>query len=194
MGVNSMKIVGIDLSLTGTGIIVLENGAIVHQSLIKSKTTTGFVDEVKRLRRIVDEIMVTVKQEAPYLVLIEGLAFMARNTTALVQLAGLNYLLRSSLVDNSIPFIIVAPSTLKKFVTGKGSGPKDVMMLETFKRWGVTLVDNNICDAYGLAKIGEALVQIDNKKHWNQLTKPQQEVVKLLVQQFEINPGIYAKT
>lgn len=186
MGNDQIITMGVDLSLTGTGVIVLRNGEIIHEELIKSKSTKTYVDEVRRIQQIVQSIITIAGGYSPQLVVIEGLAFMARNTTALVQLAGLNYLLRAALVGQGIPFVIVAPSTLKKFVTGKGSGPKDVMMLETFKRWGVTLVDNNVCDAYGLAKTGEALIRTDRKE----LTKPQQEVIKLLTQQLDT----YAKT
>lgn len=189
-----MTVMGADLSLSGTGVVILKDGELLHQKLIKSKPTTNAVDEVKRLLGIVEDLLVHVSVDKPVLVVIEGLAFMARNTSALVQLSALNYLFRAALVNQNIKFVVVAPSTLKKFVTGKGSGPKDVMMLETFKRWGVTLVDNNICDAYGLAKIGEAILNVNDKKKWAELTAPQQSVVKLLIQQTEINPGVYAKT
>jgi len=95
-----------------------------------------------------------------------------------VQLAALNYLTRELIYDINKEFIIVAPTSLKKFITGKGNSGKDIMILETYKRYGVSFDDNNICDAFSLAKVGEALY---NKKI--KLTKPQAEVINLLKEQ-----------
>lgn len=53
---------------------------------------------------------------------------------------------------------IVPPSTLKKYVTGKGSSPKDVMIKEVYRKWGRDLNDNNAADAYGLSKLAQAIV------------------------------------
>jgi hypothetical protein len=49
------------------------------------------------------------------------------------------------------------------------------MMLETFKRYGESFADQNLCDAYALARVGEALLDKNVK-----LIKPQEEVINLL--------------
>lgn len=174
--------IGLDLSLAKTGIAILRDEDTVYTGLIKSKPSGESARaETERLVGIVQEIELTIAEhlgsEKPDIVVIEGLAFMARNTTALVQLAGLNYLVRAFLLAQEWSFLIVAPSTLKKYVTGKGNSDKGVIILEVYKRWGESLLDDNIADAFGLAKIGEALLSpdIDTK-----LGKPQQEVLKLL--------------
>ena len=77
------------------------------------------------------------------------------------------------------PFIIVAPTTLKKFATGSGKGDKDMMMMEVFKTYGFSAMDNNECDAYALAAVGQALLGTPLRK----LLKPQQEVIDLLKKQ-----------
>ena len=146
---------GIDPSLVGTGIICLrDDGEIERQQLIKTKPTTNHLDELKRLIKIVNEIDYTGVD----FVAMEGMAFMARNTTSLVQLSGLNYMIREKLYSLSIPFIIVAPMALKKFITGKGNAPKEFMLMEIYKRFGKEFRDNNLCDAYSLAKLGEAYI------------------------------------
>jgi len=171
---------GVDLSLTGTGLVILENGKSVYQDLIKSKPSGDKpIDEVKRIRKIVETIELTVGEYMPTIAVIEGLAFMARNSTALVQLSALNYMTRAMLMDYHVPFIIVAPTSLKKFVTGNGAAKKDVMLIETFKRYGVSILDDNVCDAYGLAQVGLAL-QGGNSKV---TTKLQEEVLALLTKQ-----------
>jgi hypothetical protein len=48
----------------------------------------------------------------------------------------------------------VAPSMLKKYVTGKGTGvQKNQILLATYKKWGVEFTDDNAADSYGLARI-----------------------------------------
>ena len=170
-----MKILGLDLSLTGTGVAVIEGGKLVTSDLIKSKPSGPRPkDEARRIQGIVDKISEHIDTYSPDLVVIEGIAFMAKNTTALAQLAGLNYLVRALLLNRGIDFIIVAPSTLKKFITGKGNSQKDVMMLETYKQYGLSLLDDNIVDAHGLAQVGHAVNDRDK------ITKTQMEVVHLV--------------
>lgn len=177
-----MVAIGIDPSLTGTGVVVLKGGKLVEKHLIKTKRAgDDYISETKRLIHIRDSVLDIVEKYQPDVICMEGMAFMAKNTTALVQLAGLNYLIRAELTLQPIltKWVIVAPSSLKKFITGKGTGQKDLVMLEIYKRYGVTMSDNNEADAYGLAQVGTALLEANKKT----LTKAQQEVVALLIKQ-----------
>jgi len=177
---NNIISIGLDLSLTGTGVVVLKNGKIIKQKLIKSKPAgDNPVDELKRILKIINEIELVLSEELYGIAVIEGLAFMVRNATALVQLSALNYMIRAVLLKKNIPFIIVAPTSLKKFITGDGKSKKDVILMEVYKRYGVTIFDDNEADAYGLAQIGLALLGGNTKK----TTAKQNEVIKLLSKQ-----------
>ncbi len=171
-----MITVGLDLSLTGTGVCVLtDSGHSLHT--IKSKPSGDrHLDELLRLKKIVSDIedILIEQDEEVDLVAIEGLAFAARNTTALVQLAGLNYLVRSLLHDMNKGFLVVAPTSLKKYATGKGNCPKDTVMLEIYKKYGVTVLDNNAADGFILSKIARAYL----KK--GKLLKYESEVIDIL--------------
>ena len=173
--------VGLDLSLTGSGVVVLEDGKIIEQRLIKSKPTPDGKpkDEVERIQKIVTDIELIVSEFKPQVAVIEGLAFMVRNATALVQLSALNYMTRAMLLDYDIPFIIVAPTSLKKFITGNGAAKKDIILIELYKRYGVTILDDNEADAYGLSQIGLVLLNGNSKV----TTKLQNEVILLLKKQ-----------
>jgi hypothetical protein len=86
-------------------------------------------------------------------------------------------------LDNPIGYpIIVAPQQLKKFTTGKGNAPKDIMTKEVLKRWGYDTNDTNLADAYALARVAYA-----------QAAEPampgfQLEVIKALVGRTEWHP------
>jgi len=175
-----IKSIGIDLSLVGTGVVLLENGKLIKKVLIKSnKGGEKPVDELKRIRKIVEDIEMMISEDIPDIAVVEGMAFMARNTTALVQLAALNYMTRAVLFDYNIPFIIVAPTSLKKFITGNGAAKKDVMLIEIYKRYNVTILDDNVADAYSLAQVGLGLLEANSKP----LILKQKEVLDLLTKQ-----------
>lgn len=175
--------VGLDLSLTHTGYaIVQSDGTVLASGVIKSKPSGDKpIDETNRIVKIVETAMERIDEvlpEGPDLVIIEGLAFMAKGTS-LVQLAGLNYITRILLAEFRWPFIIVAPTTLKKFITGSGKGDKDMMMMGVYKNYGFESSDNNECDAYSLAVCGLGVMG----SPINKLIKPQEEVVALLKKQ-----------
>lgn len=181
---NTIKSIGLDISLTGTGLVILEKGKIIQQKLIKSKPIPNGTprDEVLRMLKIVEEIEDVVSEYNPTIAVIEGLAFGIQKTTSLTQLAALNFFTRARLIDYRIPFVIVFPTTLKKFITGSGASKKDVLMMEIYKRWGVSIADNNEADAYSLAQVGLALFGGNSKA----ITKFQQEVINLLKKQLQI--------
>lgn len=172
-----MKIIGIDPSLTSTGVVVLVNGKIKDKYLVETKPTNNYYDEIRRLIKISESFSLDGKID---LVVVEGIAYGIKKASALAQLCGLNYLIRKRLIEAEIPFVIVAPTTLKKFITGNGTAAKEELMLDVLKRFGVTLRDNNLCDAYGLAMIGYTL-----KKNNPKVTKFQKEVLELLKTQIK---------
>lgn len=173
--------IGLDLSLTGTGVVVMVNGKTVKSVVVTSKPTDKTAPgELARLLKIRSEIWKVIGGYLPDVVVIEGLAFMAHNTTALAQLAALNYLVREKLFAFGLRFVVVAPTTLKKYITGKGNAPKEQMLMETLRNYGVAFVDNNLCDAFGLATLGNhvmdtEMVGVSTREEVVALIRPQLE-------------------
>lgn len=173
-------VVGLDLSLTGTGIAVLKNDKLIHSGVIKSKPLGDTpTHEIKRLQGIVNEIADMISALKVDLIVIEGLAFMAHQTTAIMQLAGLNYMVRAMAMASNIPFAICAPMTLKKFICEKGNMHKEQVLLEVYKQYGESMLDNNVADAFVLAKIGAASLG----NHKLKLRVRQTEVATLIKKQ-----------
>jgi len=176
-----MTTLGLDLSLTNTGVCILSEKEHVLRNIKSKPQGDTPVDELLRIKGILSDIedIITDGEYEIELVAIEGLAFMARNTTALVQLSALNYLTRNLLYEYNKPFVIVAPTSLKKFITGKGVAPKDTMMLEVYKRYNTSILDNNTCDAFALAQCAMAFTKGEK------LPKYQEEVIALLDKQIQ---------
>lgn len=150
------RVLGIDPSLTGTGLVVVEDdGQVPYEHAFGTKAS---MDMVGRLHTLSERALDIYRAHAPDLVVIEGLAF-GQHSSAVTGLAGLHWLLRYRLYRELVCCpVVVPPTTLKKFVTGKGNSPKDVMMMKVLKRWRREYTDNNLCDAYCLARWGQAFL------------------------------------
>jgi crossover junction endodeoxyribonuclease RuvC len=143
--------VGIDPSLTSTAIVILDQDSkIYNQKLIK--TAAGdFETTEERLLHIVREVNYVANLPRLEKVYIEGLSFGSKGQS-MMQLAALHFLIRCFMFKRGMNYAVVPPTTVKKFVTGKGNSKKELMLLKTFKRWGVEFEDNNLCDAYCIAQ------------------------------------------
>ena len=157
-GVTSEKVyIGIDQSYSGFGVTLLgEDGSFV--TTVTKFESTG-VDRLKEIHDYVGEIVdgawYTVQDVA-----MEGYAYgsqmanMAGELGATVKLA----------LYPTKP-LIVAPTSLKKYVTGKGNaGAKSQMILQVYKKWNVELLDDNAADSYGLARIASGYATTEYEK------------------------------
>ena len=71
-------------------------------------------------------------------------------------LIGLTYIIRLWLWKKSKPALVVAPTGLKKFVTGDGKAEKSMIIREVFRRWEAEADDDNQADAIALSEVGRA--------------------------------------
>jgi len=151
--ISDPKFVGLDLSYVGTGLLVIDSkGEILEQKLIKTIKSESKYDTEDRLIKIEEEISFIPKILGLGGVCIEGPAFASQGNAAL-QMGALNFFVRIFLRRNLVEFKIVAPPTLKKFVTGTGRADKKMVIEMVDERWKIKFKDNNLADAYGLARM-----------------------------------------
>lgn len=159
----SYKILGIDQSLTDTGICILTEND--HKLLsIKTKPDKSEFGDLNRCRYIRNEIGKILSNNNFDLIVLEGFSYGSKGRK-LFTIAALGFFIRDVLVNENNKILIPTPGQLKKFVAGKGKGvEKAVMMMKTLSKWGVEISNNNQCDAFGLAKLGEAFL-LDNPQY-----------------------------
>lgn len=157
-----MIFAGIDQSLTGTGVAIIENDS--HSlKLVSPKKLRG----IQRLLYI-ENTLKTLLPDNIDLIAMEGYAFSAiGHVFALGELGGI---IKRFLYVNNYKFIIVPPGTLKKYVSGKGNSPKNLMLLSAYKKWGIEFKNDNLCDAFSLAKLAKDLYT-DTSKKFNEIRK-----------------------
>ena len=159
-----MQSLGIDLSTTATGLVLLEAADglsgphVLLEREIKVKKLTGMA----RHRAIVTDVMETVIQHLPVRIVIEGYGLNTKHASSIVPLVELGGLLRFMLHLDELEWLDPRPSQVKKFATGNGAAPKDQVMMHVLKRWGHTSKSNNtadafVCAAIGLAHLGRAI-------------------------------------
>ncbi len=139
---------GLDLSLTSTGMAVLSDRHLVSYR-IKSDRLRG----LDRLKQVLDHIVLRVSDVSPKGVALEGYSFGSKNSHAhgLGELGGL---VKMSLASMGVPVVIVPPKTMQKIITGTGNGAgKGPVMVALYKRFGIEITQDDQADASALAVV-----------------------------------------
>jgi len=159
-------ILGIDLSLNSTGLCIHHEAVgATNDTLINKKGYSFFLIDFPRPTKkrpgptreekwfkIVDRIEYYADHADE--VILEDYAFGAvgRGKSILCEIGGI---VRFALRKRHIPYTLVSPTTLKRFVGSPGS--KSMIPKECLKRWKIDLDSDDLADALVLTKIGEAI-------------------------------------
>jgi Holliday junction resolvasome RuvABC endonuclease subunit len=150
--------IGIDQSYSGFGITILNvDNTTEYSTLVFKKTQQLHIDRLILIQdRLSKLIKLTAAGATSVSVAMEGYAFgttmahMLGELGAIVKLACYNEL---NGYEGKYPYII-PPTTLKKYVTGKGTGvQKNQVLLAVYKKWGAEFTDDNAADSYALAML-----------------------------------------
>jgi Holliday junction resolvasome RuvABC endonuclease subunit len=139
-----INVIGLDLSVTASGVCFADNSAVT----LKPRTTgdARFVEIPDRITEFCHAayIRLAVIEEAP-----PGL-----KGAAIPTIHGVQAVVRAALIRQGIPYVVVNPSTLKKFATGQKVADKIAMAMAAYKRAGLEFADDNACDAWWLRLAG----------------------------------------
>ena len=163
-----MRIVGLDLSLTATGVAVWADGALSLLTL--EPPHPGGMERLEWVLGQVKELC-----RGAELVVIEGLSF-GSNMPSAQERAGLWWMVARALWKANIRMQAVAPTAAKKFVTGRGSAEKSLILREVFRHWNIVAADDNQADAAVLARIGLVLAGVTQPEN-----QAQREVISALL-------------
>lgn len=151
-------VIGLDLSLQSTGIArIAWQGADVVTDIDRvqsrgSKTDTWEMRS-KRIAMLVKEIAQKILPAD--LVVIEGPSFASTSTSSHDRSWFWGKVYDCIAAQRIVGIIVVPPSSVKKWATGKGNADKDDMMLAAARTWpDVEGIKNDTADALALAAIG----------------------------------------
>jgi Holliday junction resolvasome RuvABC endonuclease subunit len=163
--------IGIDQSLTGFAMCAVEIADPTHYEAWVFTSPYRGVQRLDDIAHFIAGKMNLLEDNSNdvYDIAMEGTVLQSHAASVLGELAGVVKLVLFSLFEDATNELLktplqVPPMTLKKFVSGKGTATKDMMLLNVYKRYGVELTDNNAADAYGLARIASEFVIDDVEK------------------------------
>jgi crossover junction endodeoxyribonuclease RuvC len=141
-------IVALDLSLTATGFACTDGRSGVLNP------PKGFDRGMPRLQWIMNQVWKIT--EGADLVVIEGYAFDRPNQAH--QIGELGGIIRFTLWEAEVPrpYIEIAPSSMKKFATGKGNASKPEVLVEAVRKLGYRGASTDEADALWLLEMARA--------------------------------------
>lgn len=181
------KIVGLDLSLTSTGISSI--CPKVLSIVTRIEKTSSSMSYMGRYNKLIESIKSEIPSNGDIIFFIEGYSFgsfgKSSSASYLIELSGI---LKYDLWKAGISYKIVPPTLLKKFITGKGNAKKEDIKLHIYKRYGMEFAVSDSADAYGLMALGGAYytgMAINNKE----LTAVEKECI-LKLKEMENDPKV----
>lgn len=155
--------------MTATGLVVWDGETILRRRRYKTYPVNPAVglkeapqgqlapdrfkgDEDERIEWLRKKVKANIRKFQPSIIVIEGHSFgsQGRAKTVLSELAGVikNQILRLDMI-----YVVVAPTSLKKYATGNGKASK-VEMIHAAKQFDRTLGTDDEADALHLARLG----------------------------------------
>lgn len=166
-----MKTLGLDISYTRTGVVLLEsveNDSLQQITLIDS-FAMKFPPATQRLAKAYASISSEFAPgrrphfDAIDLVIIEDPIYgvVGRNSriipTASIKLAELSAIFKLFLEVRNMSYLTVSPTGIKRFITGRGDAEKGAVAAEIKRRFGISFekdTGNDLSDACALALWG----------------------------------------
>lgn len=166
-----MRVMGLDLSLTSTGVCITEEGKDILLTKVKTNSSESWFD---RISRIITTILSYANEYKVEHITIENYSYGSSQGREL--LGELHGVVMYNLECEGYTYRKISPTQVKQFGCGRGQAPKrpaDKAKSTWAKTWVVEeinkrydkafrLADNDICDAYIIALLTEKAVQIEN--------------------------------
>lgn len=160
-----MIIVGIDPSLTSTGIAIVDTDdpLVIDVHRVESKGHAGdtWVQRLTRIESIADRVFAVVAASNPDgggMVVLESPSYGSK-AGSVHDRSGAWWAIYSRLHHAGSTVVPVPPTNRAKYATGSGRSNKDTVMLAASRRYPhAPITDNNEADAVILAAIGARIV------------------------------------
>ena len=161
-------VIGIDPSINSTGVCIKMGNTYIYY-IITSKATKKMesfkhpyiniikytktdiknmeynekeVTKTNNYLMIINILKDIIKKYNPDQIIMEGISYGSVSGSSLVDLAGINFLIRSLCISLDIPYKLVSPTSLKKFVCANGQAEKSVI-IESWKRMDKNIINVN---------------------------------------------------
>lgn len=152
-------VLGLDLSLTATGVALVVDGKLTDGDTVESKgkAKASLSQRAARLLGLHSSIIGIYEEFVPDLVVIESPSY-GSQVGQQHDRSGLWWLVTSALESSRVGLVAtVTPNGRAKYATGKGNANKDAVLAAVIRRYeprGWEIENNNVADAVVLAAMG----------------------------------------
>lgn len=154
--------IGIDPSLTSTGVVVLRDEEVLMCETLPNQPSLYLVERVAKILHRVEQVVKLNYKRYPkesIVIALEGFSYGSKGRSVF-DIGYLGWRIRELLINMEssfkIKWLLVPPSNLKKYASGKGNCKKEIVIMNVFKRWNQEFEDNNQADAYVLARVAKS--------------------------------------
>lgn len=178
-------IVGVDPSLSLTGIIVLKNGELHKEHIIDTRKMQD--KGPKRLMYIRDEFKKFL-DITPVIDLLtyENYSYGSKNRTLAYTIGELGGVLKLAMFERGLSYLVISPKSAQKFILGgnemkdvKSQDKKSLTAKEVLKRYKKDFYSLDLIDAYVLAQLGWAMYCLRNKMEIKLHSWQQESIAKI---------------
>ena len=157
-----MIFVGIDPGINATGVVAIDGeargGKVVHQEIVMGiKPTKQKRFDPVRVESMASAVLEAVVRAEDFgnglLVVAIEEPFVGASASGALKQYSVFVTIALDVRNGWDDILIVAPTTLKKFVGAKGK--KNLMARQVYKKWGYEADDDNLTDAYAIARWAE---------------------------------------
>jgi len=131
--VPDLRVLGLDQSLTSSGLALASSLGEIELDRIQVKARGH-----ERMAGIEAEVISWADPSRCDVVVMEGLSFGAKGN-ALLDLAGLSWIIRQRLWERGMPYVIIPPALRAKYITGNGAAGKDLCLTAAAQRFAPVL-------------------------------------------------------
>jgi crossover junction endodeoxyribonuclease RuvC len=146
----AMTVLGFDPSLTSSGFCYGQEDDIVTGRIL-TKELRG----IERLLFIRDQFIKLIGKVQPSILAYEGYS-MGLKGGKVFDLGELGGVLKTVAFEKNIDILVVPPTSLKLFATGKGNAKKPDISKAVADVWGYKVTQNDEADAFVLFQMGRA--------------------------------------
>lgn len=167
MKAKKLKCVGLDISVSSTGIAVIEGDRLTQNTVRMTTIKGGAVkpDIYGRMIRVWGEVLEFVG-EGIALACVEEPIIKSRSIRSSRRLLELNTAICSRLYEGGIPFLVPVSQQLKQMATGYGRSDKEEVMQALNEEFGVLTVSDDESDAVALALMALTAVKMRTGMKW----------------------------
>lgn len=155
-----MRIVGIDPSLSRTGICIIDGNSVSACNISAPRKLSVYERQVRMVKGVCDLLqkgdVVTLEEFGVSARFAPSGRFVER-----IEICGMLKLLTPRVTG--FPWLSVPPNLLKSFVAGKASAKKSDVLISVREQWKVNVSNDDEADAFGLAAYTRAVLHEDRR-------------------------------